>query len=109
MNGKEKFMKAMNIGICKRCIMKCKRQSDELDHKYLGGRWPTVTDATDPSLILWKNLGYGVIDRCMLSCYVVFVSLLLSIGGFTVVVLLILYKNQHVQANSMECGNQLFT
>ena len=109
MNGKEKFMKAMNIGCCKRNLMICRGEKDEIDHKYLGGRWPTVQDSTHPSLILWQNLGYGAIDRCLTSFYVGFVTLILMSIGFGIIISLILYKDSYATSTATDCGNVNYT
>ena len=109
MNGKKKFLEAMNIGCCKRCTKMCSNKHDEIMHKYLGGRWPEVKEATHPSLILWKNLGYGKIDRCLHSCYVSFFALLLMIGGFSIVIALIFYKNSYSATSAIDCGNTEYT
>jgi hypothetical protein len=57
MNGKKKFMKALKISRWQRCVLRCKGRKSEIQHKYLGKHWPQVSDAVDPSLILWQNLG----------------------------------------------------
>jgi len=36
MNGKQKFLKAMDINSCRRCMLRCKKQQDTIEHKYLG-------------------------------------------------------------------------
>ena len=95
MNGKEKFLKAMNIGCCKRMFMRCNKQGKELEHKYLANRWPEVNEATDPSLILWENLGIGKIRRWMRAFGVLLISVLLMILGFTLVIGLIFWKDQY--------------
>ena len=96
MLGKEKFLKAMKVGCCKRFCMKyCKGQGEMIDYKYLGNRWPEVHQAPDPSLILWQNLGFGVIDRCLYSCYVILATLFLLLLGFSLIVYLILYKDSY--------------
>ena len=63
MNGKEKFLKALKIGKCRRCTMICNGRASELSHKYIGKHWPIVKNAVDPSLIEWKNLGVSPLSR----------------------------------------------
>ena len=53
MNGKKKFLKGMNIGCCRRCILRCQGKEETIAHKYIGDRWPEVKEAPDPSLIVW--------------------------------------------------------
>jgi len=53
MNGKKKFMKAMNVSACERMKLKCKKRQGEIEHKYIAGKWPKVESAPDPSLIVW--------------------------------------------------------
>jgi len=64
MNGKEKFLNALDINICKRGLMRCQKKHEAIEHKYIGGKWPKVDVAPDPSLIIWSNLGNGKIKRC---------------------------------------------
>jgi len=42
MNGKEKFLKAMDINGCKRCMLRCQNKGDTISHKYMAGKWPEV-------------------------------------------------------------------
>ena len=101
-------MKALNIGCCKRAIMRCKNQHSDIEHKYLGGRWPTVNHATDPSLILWENLGYGRIDRCISSFFITLVGIVLVSLGFYGIISLIVWKNSYSSSNALDCGNTLY-
>lgn len=64
-------------------------------------------ESTDPSLILWKNLGYGSIHRCILATITLTLSFILLSCGFVIIVVLIVYKNSYAQANQIECGNQI--
>jgi hypothetical protein len=64
MNGKKKFMKAMKVSRCRKFLIeKVFCQAPEHYEKYLGGNWPDVNDACDPSLIEWKNLGVSQFSR----------------------------------------------
>ena len=36
-NGKEKFRKAMNLGRCRRCCVRCRGLGGEIEHKYIAG------------------------------------------------------------------------
>ena len=89
--------------------MICRGEKAEIEHKYLGGRWPNVQDSTHPSLILWQNLGYGAIDRCLTSFYVGFVTLILMSIGFAIIISLILYKDSYAASSATDCGNVSYT
>lgn len=57
----------------------------------MGGKWPKITEAPDPSLIMWANLGKGKIERCAKSTVSnVLALILLLIGFFSIVYLLAL-------------------
>ena len=43
----------MDINSCSRCILRCQKKGDALEHKYLGGKWPEVRVAPDPTLVNW--------------------------------------------------------
>ena len=36
-NGKEKFRKAMSLGSCRRCCMRCQGFGGDITHKYMAG------------------------------------------------------------------------
>ena len=104
MNGKKKFIEAMDVNGCKRCIMKCRKKDDVIAHKYLGGHWPSVTSAPDPSLILWANLGKGKIDRCGRSTLANIVAFILLLIGFVVVIALLNVRDDY-KLNLSNCGD----
>ena len=103
MNGKEKFLRAYKIGAVRRCVLKCEGRKDEISHKYLGkpkgccscgtGEWPELKGATDPSLIQWKNLGIGKIERCFRTFAVYVASIIFIVLGFIVIVLLLNWQD----------------
>ena len=103
MNGKKKFLKAMNVGGCQRCCLRCKKNQGSIAHKYIGGRWPIVEAAPDPSLITWANLGKGKIERCGRTSVSYILALLLLIGGFITVVKLMEVKAD-VTIDTTICG-----
>ena len=84
MNGKEKFLDSLKVGACRRCcILYCNRggKRDEIEHKYLAGRWPRVQVAPDPTLIIWKNLGIGKIERFFRNLTIYIIALCLVVAG----------------------------
>ena len=104
MTGKEKFLKAMDISSCRRCIMRCQKRHDEIAHKYIAGKWPTIKEAPDPSLILWSNLGKGKIDRCgrqTISNALSFILLLVSFG----LIIWLLDKQDQYKTDTEACGD----
>ena len=102
MNGKRKFIKAMDIGCCKRFILRCKKREDEIAHKYISGKWPQVESAPDPSLILWANLGKGKIERCGRSTVSLILSILLLLIGFASIIYLLNLQDQY--KSDIVCG-----
>ena len=103
MKGKDKFVKAMDINPCKRMVMRCKKQHDAIAHKYIGGRWPVVQEAPDPTLIIWKNLGNGKIKRCGLSTMSNILALILLLVGFLTIVYLLALQAD-VKLDIETCG-----
>lgn len=95
MNGKEKFIKAFEIGACRRCLIRCSKESYKLDHKYLGRRWPQVTTAPDPTLIQWKNLGVGKLQRTLRACSIYFISLMIIIGNLLAITYVIAWQEDY--------------
>ena len=93
MNGKTKFLKAMQVSRCRRCLTRCCGgcsaccgDVQQLRNRYLGGRWPRVSEAPDPSLIIWKNLGKGKIERCCRNVTIFLAAFaLLSLGFWAIV------------------------
>lgn len=67
--------------------MKCGKfgDRDDIEHKYLQNRWPVVKVAPHPTLIIWKNLGYGKINRCTRSVIVSLITIFLMILGFWII------------------------
>ena len=85
MNGKTKFMKAMRRSWCRRKCPRWYSYNQKEAHKYIGGRWPRVKSAPDPTLILWNNLGYSKTERCLRGSYVTVAALLLIAIGVGII------------------------
>ncbi len=80
-------------------------------HKYLGGVWPWVASAPDPSLINWKNLGVSACSRFVRQVIILLLCLILIAAGFTGVVYAINY-NIDMQSSvwsESSCGTQVIT
>ena len=105
MNGKQKFLKAMDIGCWKRCRLRCSNKLGPIEHKYIAGDWPDVESATDPTLILWQNLGKGKISRCGRGTISIIFSILLLLGGFLLIVL-IMNEQKAISVDTTECGEK---
>jgi hypothetical protein len=43
----------------------------------LGGKWPEIVEAVDPSLIKWTNLGVKKVKRRFYTCLTDFLGLIL--------------------------------
>ena len=107
MNGKAKFLKAMNISSCRRCIIRCQGKQDTIEHKYIGGKWPVFEPAPDPSLIVWENLGKGKIARCGRASMTNIMAFILLCGGFAFIIWLFgLQQSQFTDTTN--CGNQKY-
>ena len=61
-------------------------KKEQLKHKYIAGDWPDVEPATDPTLILWANLGKGKIARCGRSTLSNIFAVLILLAGFLLIV-----------------------
>ena len=115
MNGKEKFQRAFKIGAIRRCALRCEGRNDLLKHKYLGapqgrcncgvGKWPKVLDAPDPTLIQWKNLGIGKIERCFRTFAVYVTSGLILFIGFLIIIKMLQFQDEYKQDSFIACGN----
>ena len=105
MNGREKFLNAMNISCWKRCRLRCSSKIDTIEHKYMGGEWPDVVPATDPTLILWHNLGKGKIARCGRGTISIIFSILVLLGGFLLIVF-IMNEQKKISVDLTECGEK---
>ena len=103
MNGKRKFIEAMNVNCCKRnCYNYCiclRHRRSEVDYKFLGNRWPTVTDAPDPSQIIWTNLGIDSCNRCIRGFFIYVVLFAIVVCGFIGIVFAYNYQNSLQDAN----------
>lgn len=82
MNGKQKFLDALNVSAARRCCIICCGDKKSIEHKYLGGQWPIVKEAVDPSLIKWGNLGVGACGRKTRSLCVNLVAILIVLITF---------------------------
>ena len=100
----------MNINKCKRCCLRCWCQRKKIEHKYIGGKWPVINEAINPSLIEWKNLGLGKINRCMRTTLVWIISAVLIFLGFYVLIWILDYKETHAgQVTQEDCGDNRYT
>ena len=104
MNGKEKFLKAMDIGCYRRCCLRCQKKEDTIAHKYLANKWPSVKTAPDPSLIIWENLGKGSVDRCGRSTASNCLAFLFLILGFAVIIYLLNLQDEYKRSAAI-CGD----
>lgn len=94
----------MDINSCKRCWLRCQGKQDAIAHKYLGGKWPEVKPAPDPTLIEWQNLGKGSIERCGRSTITNVVAFILLLVGFVFIVYLFGVRDS--LASTVVCGEQ---
>jgi hypothetical protein len=88
MNGREKFLRAIEVNSFTRFWYRCMKRDrfNGLQHKYIGGRWPEVKIAPDPSLIQWKNLGVDKPNRCCRGISVYILSMLILLLAFSGVI-----------------------
>lgn len=69
-----------------------------------------MNDAINPTLIEWKNLGKGKIDRCVRSALVYFFSIVLIIVGIYLIIWILDYKETHAGSMTQEdCGDNTYT
>lgn len=99
MNGKEKFLRAMNVSLARRfwywfCRCCYKNKLADIQHKYFQGKWPKINaDLPDPSLILWPNLGVRTLSRACRSLFIYLVSILLMAVCFGLIMWAVNYSN----------------
>lgn len=88
--------------------MRCRDQGHLIEHRYIGGYWPKVKEAPDPTLIIWGNLGIGAIARCGRSACSNLIALIFLVIGFGIIILLI---NEQAKYNtgSEDCGEAVIS
>ena len=115
MNGKQKFMSALNrskLSCNHRCMLSCgcQRRVKELEHKLIGGLYPEVTDAPDPTLILWSNLGVGRVNRCCRASLNYLFSVLIIAIGFVIIIYIGNLRDKRVDSawQPTSCGSEYY-
>ena len=91
--------------------MKCQGRQHEIEHKYIGGRWPQIEDAPDPTLIKWDNLGVSASKRRCYRGFSNLMAILLLLFSFYAVAVILNEKDKAKQ-NQWEpnvCDGQQFT
>lgn len=94
MNGKIKFLNEMKVSWLRKFIIRrvlC--QEKNFRHKLLGGIWPEVTDAPDPSLIEWKNIGASGCNQFLRQVFVYLLVFIFVAAYFTGLVYTVNYSN----------------
>jgi len=81
MEGKLRLLQLYNISRTAKCCNKSKLEDRKFEGKLLDVRHPT-----DPSLILWENLGVSRKQRCIRISIVALISFLLMIATFIIIV-----------------------
>ena len=113
MNAREKFLRAIEVSEWQRVWYRCFKKSkySELKHKYIGGRWPEVKVAPDPSLIQWKNLGVEKTSRVLRGIAVYFLSFMILFLAFSLVIFAIQFSNDYKTSSWKEsdCGQVVVT
>jgi hypothetical protein len=107
MNGKQKFLDALDIHPLRRCCINCCGNKKDIEHKYLGGQWPIVDSAVDPSLIKWENLGVGACGRRTRSLFVNLVAVIIVIVCFWAVSIIFNIRDNFNKASwsPADCGS----
>jgi hypothetical protein len=76
----------------------------------MGGKWPVIDEAINPSLIEWKNLGIGKINRCVRTSIVWIISIVLICFGFYALIWILDFKEtQTEQVTQEDCGDNRYT
>jgi hypothetical protein len=110
MNGKQKFESEMKIHAVKRCCINLCGNKSTIDYKYLGGKWPVVEEAVDPTLILWHNLGVGQCSRAIRTA-LVYLSCLGLVGcAFYLIVYIMNVRDEYNAGmfKASDCGANEF-
>ena len=100
-NGKEKFIKAYKKGPCQRC---CNYERHK--HKYIDGKWPKVSEAPDPSVIIWQNLAIGKCSRFFRSLGVWILSILIMLLSLVVIIVNRYFQSRfNTNFTTTNCGD----
>ena len=108
MNGQKKFLEAMEISVWKKIKLMCCRVEKKNTHKLIGGKWPEVKYADEPSLINWANLGKTRIQQMGRKAASWTTAILLLLLGFVILIWLNGIKDQY-NSNSELCGQRRVT
>lgn len=116
MNGKKKFLRALdknNLTCWNRSKVRCGCEKDipELKDKLIGGTYPEILDAPNPTLILWPNLGVGKMSQCCRALAIYLASIVIIALGFVAIIYVSQLKsNQEKNAwQPTSCGNKDFS
>jgi hypothetical protein len=122
MNGKEKFLKALDVSwwkrgwlsFCNKLLCCCKicpcfkaGEWNNIQHKYFEGKWPVIRhDVPDPSLIQWPNLGVSSTMRFLRGLLIYLVSVVIMVACFGLIMWAFAYKNslESTGWKSSQCG-----
>ena len=86
MNGCTKFKNALNISLFTRILYYIGGKKDQIAYKYLDDSiWPNVTNAPEPTLIIWLNLGVSKLNNFFRKLLLNFLSLFLLFLGFIII------------------------
>jgi hypothetical protein len=77
------------------------------DYKLIGGRYPQVENAPDPTLIIWKNLGVGKINRCCRASLNYFLSAVIIAIGFAIIIYIGIVRDRRALSawQPTDCGS----
>jgi hypothetical protein len=83
MEGAARVKSAYSTYGCTRSVSKCCCKAwwkKNTERKYFLGKWLKISEACDPSIIVWENLGYSNCSRYLRTALVVFISVILVFG-----------------------------
>ena len=92
-------------------MLRFKGQKKDIEHKFLGGKWPVVETAPDPELIIWKNIGVSSSSRFFRQLIVFVISMMTSFVVFYFVLILIQKRDKLKGGNwtASMCGNNKYS
>ena len=95
------MVKAFKAGRCKRCC-----NPRYFTHKYINNVWPTIIEAPEPSVIIWKNLATGTCSRFFRSLFIWIISIILMLGSFAIVIVSKYVQNTNFSSfGTSDCGS----
>ncbi|CDW83214.1 UNKNOWN [Stylonychia lemnae] len=80
MNGREKFIRAMQTQKSNNVFVACAKDVKKSNHKLIEGVFPKVKQAPEPSVIIWRNLKISNTNRFLRTIFTTFITICILVG-----------------------------